>query len=53
MTIEHVPNPNEFIANCKRLLKPDGKILITTPSKDYNRKNSIWQNELPPFMYFG
>ncbi len=29
--IEHVDNPNEIIAQCVRLLKPGGRLLISTP----------------------
>ena len=29
--IEHVPNPKFFVSECKRILKPNGIIVITTP----------------------
>ncbi len=31
--IEHVNNPEKLVANCKRILKEDGRIIITVPSK--------------------
>ena len=30
--LEHVPNLEEYIANLKRLLKPDGTIIIAVPN---------------------
>lgn len=30
--IEHLYNPNAFIANCRKHLKPNGVLLITTPN---------------------
>lgn len=30
--IEHLSNPGLFLESCKKNLKPDGKILITTPN---------------------
>lgn len=46
--IEHLKSPLEFVSNCLSLLKPDGKILLTTPNKDFSKSNSIWQTDLPP-----
>ena len=46
-TIEHVPDVLSFLTACKRLLKPDGKIILTTPNKDYY-PGDVWQTEKPP-----
>jgi len=46
--IEHLENPGEFLNNCKEILNIGGKILLTTPNKDYSKPNSIWQTDLPP-----
>ena len=46
-TIEHVPDVFSFLISCKKLLKPDGKIILTTPNKDFFPK-SIWRTEKPP-----
>lgn len=32
--IEHVPDPSKFLNRIKYLLKPDGKILVTTPANN-------------------
>lgn len=32
--IEHLDNPPDFIENIKKILKPDGKIVLSTPSRD-------------------
>lgn len=46
--IEHLTNPVEFLSKCISLLRPNGKILLTTPNKEFATINSIWQTELPP-----
>lgn len=46
--IEHLEKPIEFLSNCKKLLNRNGKIILTTPNKDYYLTNSIWQTDLPP-----
>lgn len=50
--IEHVNEPVQFIENCLNLLKPGGKILITTPSKDFFVQKAIWFTDLPPVHLF-
>ena len=47
--IEHLPNPLQFLEMCKKHLKNDGTILLTTPN--YN-KNKIWNTDLPPIHMF-
>jgi cyclopropane fatty-acyl-phospholipid synthase-like methyltransferase len=32
--IEHLENPVHFLKQCSRLLKPDGKLLLTTPNTE-------------------
>ena len=36
-TIEHVPEPAAFLAECARVLAPGGRIIISTPNKDIYR----------------
>ncbi len=46
--IEHLSEPVTFITECLDLLNKNGKILLTTPNKDYSKANAIWQTDLPP-----
>lgn len=48
--IEHLKNPLEFLEYCKKHLKNNGTILLTTPN--YNHKNQIWNTDLPPIHMF-
>lgn len=50
--IEHVDEPNEFLGECVSLLKPNGKILLTTPNKDFCKPDAIWFTDLPPIHRF-
>ncbi len=48
--IEHVENPREFLAEIRELMKPDGKLLISTP----NRRDILMDllpDEYPSFFY--
>lgn len=46
--IEHLPDQNEFIKLCDQYLNEKGRIIITTPNRDYSPKNACWQTDLPP-----
>ena len=46
--IEHVNEPINFMESIKKILKPAGKIIITTPNKSFFPKDIIWASELPP-----
>jgi 2-polyprenyl-3-methyl-5-hydroxy-6-metoxy-1,4-benzoquinol methylase len=50
--IEHLIGPIEFIEHIVTLLKPDGKIILTTPNKTLYPNNIIWNTELPPVHYW-
>lgn len=50
--IEHLPDPGAFILNCIKLLKPNGKLILTTPNKDFASRQAVWKTELPPVHYF-
>ena len=48
--IEHVSNPREFLQDIREILKPDGRILVSTP----NRKDvmmSLLPDDYPSFFY--
>ncbi len=46
--IEHLNKIDEFMIYLKRLLKPNGKIILTTPNKSFYPKTIIWATDLPP-----
>ncbi len=46
--IEHTLNPSEFVGKLFSLLGKNGKILLTTPNKEYFKTNSIWVSTKPP-----
>ncbi|MFH0735649.1 MAG: class I SAM-dependent methyltransferase [bacterium] len=50
--IEHVINPLDFVTNSINLLKQNGKLLLTTPNKNFASKNSVWYSDLPPIHLF-
>jgi len=46
--IEHIDKPLGFIEAIKKLLKPEGRAIITTPNKSLFPIDIIWATELPP-----
>lgn len=49
--IEHVPSPLEVIQHCRRLLKPDGVLVLITPNIDswgHRRYGRYWRGLEPP-----
>jgi len=46
--IEHVDNPIAFIDVLLKLIKPSGRIIITTPNKSLYPSNITWSSDLPP-----
>jgi 2-polyprenyl-3-methyl-5-hydroxy-6-metoxy-1,4-benzoquinol methylase len=49
--LEHVDNPLNFIKLILSLLKPNGKIIITTPNKSFY-KEAIWASDSPPVHFW-
>jgi SAM-dependent methyltransferase len=48
--IEHVKNPKEFLKEIKNLMKPDGKILISTPNRN-DILMTLLKDKFYPFFY--
>lgn len=46
--IEHVLDPNAFVEHILRVLKPGGKLILTTPIKDIHPAGTIWETEPAP-----
>ena len=46
--IEHVEDPLGFMEVVMNLLKPGGKVILTTPNKTIFPNEIIWLTELPP-----
>ena len=53
--IEHLVDPVAFVAGIRPLLKPGGRIVLTTPDKDIYRPGTLWQSDPPPvhLWWFG
>lgn len=45
--IEHIPDPCKFSSTLLKVLKPGGKLVMSTPNKSAFA-NEIWYTELPP-----
>ena len=50
--IEHVQHPVDFVEALLRLLKPEGRAIITTPNKSIYPSNVIWKTENPPIHFW-
>jgi SAM-dependent methyltransferase len=46
--IEHVDQPMRFVEAVLKMLKPDGKAIITTPNKSLYPADIVWESDLPP-----
>lgn len=46
--IEHIDRPVEFLGATRRLLKPGGRIVLTTPNKSFYSAKVLWISDLPP-----
>ena len=49
-TIEHVPEPEQFLAECRRVLTPQGTLVVSTPNKavysEFGRRNPFHCKEM-------
>ena len=44
-TIEHISEPDQFLRECARILRPSGMLIISTPNVDaYNPSRSVEKN---------
>jgi 2-polyprenyl-3-methyl-5-hydroxy-6-metoxy-1,4-benzoquinol methylase len=53
--IEHLPDPLEVFAECKRILKPSGKVVMTTPNSSslgHRAFQGYWRGLEPPRHLF-
>jgi len=50
--IEHIEEPVKFLKALKKILKPGGSLIITTPNKTTYPKNIIWASDSPPVHYW-
>ena len=50
--IEHVEDPVAFIKAIKKMLKVDGRIILTTPNKSIAPNDVIWDSESPPIHHW-
>lgn len=46
--IEHVEEPILFLEAALKLLKPNGKLIVTTPNKNAAPANTLWHSDFPP-----
>jgi SAM-dependent methyltransferase len=55
-TIEHLADPSQFLAECKRLLRPGGLFIGSTPNREIHRwyaPNPFHTHEFFPWEFMG
>ena len=50
--IEHLSDPFTFMRLSSKLLKSDGKIIVTTPNKSFYPAGYYWETDLPPVHFW-
>jgi len=46
--IEHVEDPGRYLEHAKKLLKKDGRVIVTTPNRSWYGDDVFWASDLPP-----
>jgi len=46
--IEHIVDPKMFLGKAQKLLRPGGRLILTTPNKDLYSDRFVWHTDLPP-----
>lgn len=46
--IEHIADPKALVTKAQALLKPGGRLILTTPNKDLYSDCFVWHTDLPP-----
>ena len=50
--IEHIPDPLPFLATVSTLIRPNGRLIITTPNKSITQDDVLWDTDLPPVHFW-
>jgi len=46
--IEHVESPRELLESLVAMMPPGGRLILSTPSRDYFGEGVVWSTDLPP-----
>lgn len=50
--IEHIFDPVSFLRDAVALIRPGGRLILTTPNKSVYPDDTIWESELPPIHWW-
>lgn len=46
--IEHLPDPRSFLQRLRHAMRPDAKVILSTPCRDTYPPQAVWNTDLPP-----